>query len=219
MIRIRFGRRPLAAASLLLAAPVLLAAALASAQTKPAAGPMAFQIDPVHSAMGFKVRHIISMVPGQFRKFSGTVTYDAANPASFAAQVSVDAVSIDTGNQKRDDHLKSADFFEAEKFPALEFKSTKAEAAGEGMVRVTGDLTMKGITKPVTLDLTILGVAPGMGGATLMAFEGRGKLNRKDFNILWNRTLDSGGTVVGDEVELLIQVEAAHAPQTEKAKS
>jgi polyisoprenoid-binding protein YceI len=218
MIRIRTSAPGPLSPTFLLAAALLLPGAPARAQSK-AAGPMEFQIDPVHSAFQFKVRHIISMVPGQFRKVSGTISYDAAAPASLQAQVTIDAASLDTGNQKRDDHLRSADFFEVEKYPTIEFRSTKAEAVGEGKLRLTGDLTMKGITKPVTLDLTVLGVAPGFGGTTLLALEGQGKLNRKDFNILWNRTLDDGNTVIGDEVQLLIQIEAGHAPPADKAKS
>lgn len=189
-----------------------LAVAPLAAQDKPTSGIKSFEVDPVHSALQFKVRHIISMVPGQFRAFSGSVEYDPTAPTSLTARATVQVASIDTGNPKRDEHLKSPDFFDAANHPTLEFRSTKAEAAGEGKIRLTGDLTMRGVTKPITLDMTVLGVAPGFGGATLLGLEGKTTVSRKDFNILWNRTLDSGGTVLGDEVELTIQIEAAHKP-------
>jgi len=190
-----------------------LALAAGPAAAEETAGPKTFVIDPVHSAIQFKVRHnMIAKVPGHFSAFEGVVTYEAGKPTSLQPEVTIQTASITTGNERRDTHLKSDDFFAAETHPTITFKSTKAEAAGESKVRLMGDLTMRGVTKPVVLDVTILGVAPGMGGTTLFALEATGTVNRKDFGINWDRTLDTGGVVVSDEVQMIVQVEAKYAP-------
>jgi len=183
------------------------------------AAPETLDIDVVHSIVGFQVRHFFAKTPGRFKDFTGKVAFDAKNPAASSVDVTIQATSIDTENDRRDNHLRSGDFFEVEKFPTLTFKSTKVElapgkkelTAGDAF-KIQGDLTIKGITKPVTLDATYVGSGTvGIGGnsmGTVSGFEATTKVNRKDFNILWNRTLDQGGTMLGDDVTINLQVEA-----------
>jgi len=192
------------AAALLLSAPFALAA------------PTTWLIDPNHSSVEFSIRHLFSKVPGKFTKFSGTIVYDAANAPASSVKAEIDASTITTANEKRDGHLKSEDFFDVAKYPTLSFESTKVEAAGENKLKVDGSLTMHGVTKPVTLDVTFLGAGPGMGGRQVSGFEAIAKVNRKDFNITWNRNLDQGGTLLGDDVEIHLNVEANTPPPAEK---
>lgn len=192
----RFRPRPLALA----AALAMTLASIASAEV--------FQIDPVHSGVNFKVKHLFSMVPGRFKTFSGTIHYDAQNVEKSSVEVSIDAASITTDNEKRDGHLKSDDFFGVEKFPTIVFKSTKVAKKGEDKLEVAGDLTMRGITKPVTLMVDILGVGPGMGGATVAGFLGTARIDRTDYEVKWNRTLDTGGLLVGEDVMIELPIEA-----------
>ena len=185
----------------------VLAGALATgslAQAKPAT----WDIDTAHSGVAFTIRHLFAKVPGSFDAFSGTVVYDAENPAASSAQIEIQAKSIDTKNDRRDNHLRSADFFEVEKYPTITFKSTAVKDLGGGKHELTGDLTMHGVTKSVTLAVTFLGAGPGMGGETRAGFEATGTLNRKDFGIVWNKALDQGGTLLGDDVAITIGVEA-----------
>src|SRR5262245_28916397 len=121
------------------------------------AAPTTYTIDQNHSNVGFSVRHFFSKVPGNFQKFSGTIVYDPANPAAASVKAEIDATSINTRNEKRDGHLNSEDFFFTSKYPTLTFESTKVTAAGEGKLKVEGNLTMRGVTKPVTMDVTYLG--------------------------------------------------------------
>lgn len=192
------------AAALLLSAPFALAA------------PTTWAIDPNHSSVEFSVRHLFSKVPGKFTTFSGAIVYDPANPAASSVKAAIDASTISTANEKRDGHLKSEDFFDVAKYPTLTFESTKVEAAGENKLKVDGNLTMHGVTKPVTLDVTFLGSGPGPGDRQVSGFEAVAKVNRKDFNIIWNRNLDHGGTLLGEEVEIHLNVEAGTPPPAEK---
>jgi polyisoprenoid-binding protein YceI len=160
-------------------------------------------IDNNHSTVGFKVRHIFTKVPGLFNKFSGTIDYDAAKPEAGSVKVEIDAASIDTRNDRRNNHLRSADFFDVEKYPTLAFQSTKVVKNGESDLSVEGNLTIHGVTKPVTLAVSILGAS-----ATTAGFEATTTINRKDFGILWNRTLDNGGLLLGEDVEIEITIEA-----------
>ncbi len=176
------------------------------------AAPVTWTIDPNHSTVGFTIRHFFSKVPGNFTKFSGTVVYDADKPAASSATVEIDAASINTNNEKRDGHLKSEDFFFAEKYPTLKFVSTKVTPTGEGKLSLEGNLTMRGVTKPVTLAVTYLGSGPSFGGEMRAGFEATTKVNRKDFNILWNKTLDQGGTMLGDDVDITIGIEGVVRP-------
>lgn len=195
---------------------VALAAALVLSAPFASAAPTTWVIDPNHSSVEFSVRHLFSKVPGKFTKFAGTIVYDAANAPGSSVKAEIDASTITTANEKRDGHLKSEDFFDVAKYPTLTFESTKVAAAGENKLKVDGNLTMRGITKPVTLDVTFLGAGPGPREGQVSGFEAVTKVNRKDFNIVWNRNLDHGGTLLGEEVEIRLNVEANTPPPAEK---
>ena len=166
-----------------------------------------WQIDTAHSKAQFSVRHMmVTTVRGQFGKLTGTVNYDSAKPAASSVQAEVDTSTVDTQQAKRDAHLRSADFFDVEKFPAIKFLSTKIESAG-GRFRMTGDLTIHGVTKPVVFDIEGPNgpVKDGRGerlGATATA-----KISRKDFGMTWNRVLEAGGVTVSDDVTITVDVE------------
>jgi polyisoprenoid-binding protein YceI len=183
-----------------------LAVALSFASAVQAA-PTTYTIDNSHSNVGFSVRHIFSKVPGSFSKFSGAIVYDPAKPAESSVKAEIDASTINTRQEKRDGHLKTEDFFFVEKYPTITFESTKVTPAGEGKLQVEGNLTMRGVTKPVVLDVTVLGAAQNEKEA-VAGFEAVTKVNRKDFGINWNRALDQGGMLLGDEVEIRLDVEA-----------
>ena len=168
-----------------------------------------WEIDAAHSSVGFAVRHMmVTNVKGQFTKFAGTVELDDQDISRSVVDVSIDAASIDTGVAKRDDHLRTSDFLEATKFPKLTFKSTKVERAGEGKLKVTGNLTIRGVTKPAVL--LVEGPATPVKdpwGNTKTGITATTKINRKDFGVSWNKTMDGGGLVVGDEVTITIEAE------------
>lgn len=172
-----------------------------------------WQIDPAHTAAAFSVRHLaISTVRGQFKKVAGTVVLDESDITKSAVTVSIDTTTIDTGEPDRDKHLKSPDFFDVAKFPTMTFKSTKVEQAGSGKLKVTGDLTIRGTTKQVVLDIdgpsAVVKDPWGMqrSGVTVST-----KINRQDFGVKWNATMDNGGVVVGDDVTITIDVEMTKA--------
>jgi len=167
------------------------------------------QVDPAHSTAGFAIKHMmVSTVHGSFGKVTGTVNHDPKDPTKSTANIQIDPASLDTRVEKRDAHLKSADFFDVQKCPEMTFKSTKIEKAGEKKYKVTGDLTMHCTTKPVTLDVEGLnGPVKGAKGANLYAATATGKLNRKDFGLNWNQAIEAGGVAVGDEVQLTIDLE------------
>ncbi|HEX7599660.1 MAG TPA: YceI family protein [Polyangia bacterium] len=170
-----------------------------------------WDIDPAHSAVEFSVRHMmVTTVKGQFQKLKGTVELDEKDPTKSAVEVSIETDSLDTREPKRDGHLKSPDFFDAAKFPTITFKSTKIEKAGKGKFKITGDLTMHGVTKPVVLMAE--GPSAAMKdpfGRTIRGAMATGKINRKDWGMTWNKTLDAGGMLVSDEVKLEINAELA----------
>lgn len=188
------------------AAASLLAAALLTLTTAAQAAPTTWTIDPNHSNVTFTIRHFFSKVTGSFTKFSGTIVYDPANPAAASAKAEIDAASINTANERRDGHLKSADFFDVAKYPTLTFESTKVTADG-GKLKIEGNLTMHGVTKPVTLEGEFLGAGPAMGGQRA-GFEASAKVDRKDFGIIWNKVVDQG-TMLGDDVDIRLAVEGA----------
>jgi polyisoprenoid-binding protein YceI len=183
----------------------LLAAGLSS----PPATAQTWNVDPSHSSAEFSVRHLmISSVRGTFSKVGGTITGDPKNPSGLTINATVDVASVDTREPDRDKHLRSPDFFDAEKFPVMTFKSKRVTAAGAGKMKITGDLTIKGITKEVVLDVE--GPTPEIkdpSGNTRIGASATTTINRKDFNILWNKTMDSGGMVVGEDVKITIDVE------------
>ena len=163
-------------------------------------------IDPVHSSINFSVRHLmVSKVRGRFEKFGGAIVVGADGAPSVTAEIAVDSVS--TGNDQRDAHIKSADFFDVSKYPVATFISTGVESNGANYV-LNGQFTLKGVTKPVSLDLEFYGVNPGMGHGEVAGFEASAVLNRKDFGIDIDLPLESGGAVVGDKVTLTLEVEA-----------
>jgi polyisoprenoid-binding protein YceI len=169
-----------------------------------------WQIDPAHTNVEFTVRHMmISNVKGQFEKTSGTIAANGKDPASAKIDATIEASSIDTRVDKRDAHLKSAAFLDVAKFPTITFKSTKVEAAGPGKWKVTGDLTLHGVTKPVVLDVEATGtpINDPMGN-TRAGASATTKIKRSDFGLTWNQPLEAGGVMVGDEVAISIDVEA-----------
>ena len=193
--------RPVTAARVLGAALLLGAAGEARAADS-------YSIDPSHTNMGFSVRHFFSKVPGHFNKFEGTITYDTQDIAKSSVNVSIDAASIDTEEPKRDAHLKSPDFFDAEKFPKITFVSSKVTPAGPNKLKVDGTLTIRGVSKPVTLDVDLLGTGPDGWGGVRSGFEARTKINRQDYGVAWNKVVEGGGTVLSDEVDIVLNVEA-----------
>ena len=183
------------------------------------AAPVSYDIDPVHSRVEFTIRHIVSKVTGNFGDFKGTITYDPAAPASSTTTVEIVATSIDTNNERRDNHLRSADFFDVAKFPALTFKSTKVVPGEEGKFKVEGTLSMHGVTKPIVLDASFLGAGPGMDGSPHAGFEASAKVDRKDYGIIWNKALDQGGTLLGDDVSINLEIEAVASAKPEKKET
>ena len=163
-------------------------------------------IDPVHSSIGFSVRHLmVSKVRGNFENFSGAIVVAEDGTPSVTAEIAV--ASINTGNEQRDAHIKSADFFEVEKYPTATFTSTGVRANGDDYV-LDGEFTLKGVTKPVSLALEFNGVNPGMGQGEVAGFEASVVLNRKDFGVDLDLPLETGGTVVGDKVTITLDIEA-----------
>jgi polyisoprenoid-binding protein YceI len=168
-----------------------------------------WQIDPAHTNVEFTVRHMmISNVKGQFQKTTGTITINGNDPASATIDATIDASSVDTRVERRDTHLKSPDFLDVAKYPTITFKSTKVEADGPGKFKVTGDLTLHGVTKPVVLDVESSGAPVKVMGALHAGASATTKINRSDFGLTWNKALETGGVVVGDEVAISIDVEA-----------
>jgi polyisoprenoid-binding protein YceI len=163
-------------------------------------------IDPVHSTISFSVRHLmVSKVRGTFNTFSGAIVVAEDGTPSVSAEIAVD--SIDTGNEQRDAHLKSADLFDSEQHPTATFVSTGVRADGDDYV-LDGDFTLKGVTKPVQLKLEFNGVNPGMGHGEVAGFEASVVLNRKDFGVDLDMPLETGGTVIGDKVTVTLEIEA-----------
>lgn len=168
-------------------------------------------LDPSHSQIGFSVRHMmVSKVRGEFTKWSGTLDFDPARPEQTVAHVVIDAASINTHEAQRDAHLRSPDFFDAEKYPTLTFKSTKVEKVGENY-RVSGDLTIRGITRPVVLDAEFGGQVTDMQGNLRAGFSAKTSIERKDFGLVWNMVLEAGGFAVADKIDITLEVEAVQA--------
>jgi len=183
------------------------------------ASPITWAIDPVHSEVGFTIRHIWSKVPGKFTKFDGTIVYDPQNPAAASVKAVIEAASINTGNEMRDGDLKSGKFFDVAKYPTITFQSVKVTPATDGALKVEGNLTMHGVTKPVTLDAKFLGAGPGMEGEPRSGFEATTTVNRKDFGIVWNKTLDQGQMLLGDDVTIRINIEGVSEPEAPEPKA
>lgn len=196
------GKRTILAVALLcLAVPTLVHA-----------GP--WQFDPDHTGVHFKVRHLmVSTVHGEFEKVSGKIVYDEADVTKSSADITIDAASVNTRVQKRDEDLRSPHFLDVAKYPTITFKSKRVEKAGSGTLKMTGDLTIRGVTREVVL--TVEGPTPAIKdpwGNLRVGGQATTKINRKDFGVVWNAALEMGGAVVGDEVEISIDVEIYRKP-------
>lgn len=166
-----------------------------------------WKLDASHTKVGFSVPHMmVSTVEGQFKKATATVLLDEADLTKSQITVAIPVESIDTSDAKRDEHLRSPEFFDAKKFPTITFKSTKVAKAGKAY-KITGDLTIRGVTKPVTLDATLSGPVKTPWGNSMRASTITGTVKRSDFGLTWNKTLDAGGVVIGEDVKLDIQAE------------
>lgn len=177
----------------------LLLPALAVAETA------IYKVDADHSGVGFSIRHFVSNVPGRFRDFDGVIKYDRQNPAASSIEFTVKAASIDTANNDRDEHLRGKDFFDVQSFPNLTFTSTQVTARDADTLEVTGNLTLHGVTKPITIPVEVLGTVKTPNGEKA-GFESAFTINRKDYGIVWNRVLDAG-SVLGDDVKVSISIE------------
>jgi polyisoprenoid-binding protein YceI len=188
------------------ASAAVFALALLVPVTSPAAD--TYEIDPAHTSVQFSVRHMmISNVRGEFTKVAGKATGDVADPTATTVEATIDAASIDTRNEKRDEHLRGPDFLDAAKFPTITFKSTKVAKAGDGW-KLSGDLTLHGVTKPVVLDVTnVTAPTKDPWGNTRIGASATTKIDRQDYGIVFNKTLDGGGVLVGDEIAITIDVE------------
>jgi polyisoprenoid-binding protein YceI len=187
-------------------------AALAITATAATAAPTTYSVDKNHTEVGFEVRHFFSKVHGRFNTFDGTITFDPQNPAAIAVNATAQAKSVWTNNENRDADLRSPDFFSADSFPTLTFKSTKVTAAGKDKFKVAGDLTMRGVTKPVVFDAEYLGSgavgADGKSWGTKAGFTATAVINRKEWGINWNKVLDNGSVMLSDDVTLILNIEA-----------
>jgi polyisoprenoid-binding protein YceI len=190
-----------------------LAAVLALSAAVAAAEPVQYKIDPGHSLVGFNIRHFFSRTPGRFKDFSGTIMLDEKNLAASSVDVTIQAASINTEHERRDSDLRGPNFFNTDTFPTLTFKSTKVVAGPEKSFLIYGDLMIRGVTKPVTLQASLTGIGDvGMTGRParrLAGFDAKTTINRKDYGIVWYRVLDQGGSMLGDDVEISLQIEAA----------
>ncbi|MFC8271489.1 YceI family protein [Streptomyces sp. NPDC057271] len=168
-----------------------------------------YTIDPAHSSIGFTVRHaMVTNVRGSFGDHEGTLRLDGSNPGASAASIDIRIASVDTGIGDRDAHLRSGDFFDAERFPLMTFRSTEAEHLGGDRYRMTGDLTIKDVTRPLSLDLEFNGTATDPYGNERVGFEGSAEILRSDWGLTWNAALETGGVVVSDKVKLNFDISA-----------
>ncbi|MFE7327637.1 YceI family protein [Streptomyces sp. NPDC057565] len=171
-----------------------------------------YTIDPAHSSIGFTVRHaMVTNVRGSFGDHEGSLTLDGADPKNSAASIDIKIASVDTGIADRDGHLVSGDFFDAEKFPLMTFRSTQAEQLGGDKYRITGDLTIKDVTRPLAIDLEFNGSATDVYGNERVGFEGSADILRSDWGLTWNAALETGGVMVSDKVKLNFDISAIKA--------
>jgi polyisoprenoid-binding protein YceI len=188
-----------------LVAGIMLTAAAHGAET--------YTVDPVHSYVGFAVTHLmVSTVQGRFKDVSGTIQYDDKNVENSSVEVAIKTASLNTETEKRDTHLRSPDFFDVEKYPEITFKSTKIEKKGDGFV-ATGKLTIRGVTKEVQIPFKMRGPA-AIGKGKRLGVTGTLTINRQDYGVSWNKTIDGGGVVVSDDVDIDLKVEAGNEPKS-----
>ncbi len=181
-----------------------------------------YKLDPEHTTIGFRVSHLVfSKVPGRLNKFEGTIVLDPADLSKGTVEVTIDAASIDTNEPARDKHLKSDEFFDVEKYPKVTFRSIRVKPISQNKLQIEGNLTIHGVTKPVTLDVDELGFGPAGYGAYRAGFEARSRINRQDFDVSWNDVVEGGGLMVGNDVDINLSIEAIRqrAPQPETKRS
>jgi polyisoprenoid-binding protein YceI len=168
-----------------------------------------WKIDPSHSAIAFSVRHmVVSKTRGRFTRWNGELQFDPANPAASSVAVNIEPASLDTADADRDAHLRSPDFFDVEKFPTASFRSTKVEDQGGDRYRITGDLTLRGVTRPVVLEVTYEGSGKDPWGGERAGFNATTTIDRRHFGLEWNKALETGGLLVGEKVDLTLEIEA-----------
>ena len=167
-----------------------------------------YAIDKMHSEVTFQVRHLLTKVRGRFTNFSGTVFFDQNHPERSSASLTIDAVSIDTGTPDRDNHLRSGDFFAVDTYPTITFESARVVKTGDDAYDVTGILTIRAVAKEITLPVIYLGTAKDPYGNARAAFEAGTTINRKEFGLNWNATLETGGFLVGDDVKISLSIQA-----------
>jgi len=173
----------------------------------------AYTIDKAHSEVTFQVRHLLTKVRGRFSDFSGTVHVDEEEPGNASVSLTIDAASVDTNNADRDQHLRSDDFFAVATYPTITFESLRIVRTSTERYDVTGTLTIRGIAREVTLPVTYLGIAKDPWGNARAGFETDLTINRKDFGLLWNAALETGGFLVGDEVRISLSIQAIAEPE------
>jgi polyisoprenoid-binding protein YceI len=194
----------------LFAAAVLVPTLIAPAPlARPVTAPAVWTIDNTHSGVGFQIRHFVSKVRGKFKDVKGTITADESAWQNAVVDVEISTASISTDNDRRDAHLRSPDFFAADSFPTIRFRSTRVERNGDN-AKIYGDLTMRGVTKPVVLEGTLTGVMKSAQGDRV-GFEASTTVNRLDYGVKWNRAAEAGGAMLGDEVKIEINIEAVRA--------
>lgn len=178
---------------------------------------MPFQIDNKHSEIQFSVRHMmVSKVRGVFEKWGGVVALDLANPANTTVDITIDAASINTKDEQRDGHLRSPDFLNVAQYPAITFKSTKVELGGDNTAKLHGDLTIAGVSKPVVLAVEYQGNAKSPWGTVSHGFSASTKINREDWGLTWNAALETGGWLVGKDIQIDIEMELVEVAEPEK---
>jgi polyisoprenoid-binding protein YceI len=179
---------------------------------------MSWTIDPAHTSVRFTARHMmVTTVHGEFKEFDGTIAFDDKEPAKTTVDIRIDAASIDTHEPQRDGHLRSADFLNAEVYPALTFKSTSVEVEDDSRAKLHGDLTIRDVTKPVTLEVEYYGSGKTPYGKTVAGFNAQTRINRKDWGLTWNVALESGGWLVSDQIAISIEMELVAEAETEAA--
>ncbi|WP_327671726.1 MULTISPECIES: YceI family protein [unclassified Streptomyces] len=202
-----FGRKNESATTPATAATAAAAAAPANPDLAAVTGD--YTVDPAHTTLGFVARHaMVTNVKGSFSDFTGSLHLDGSDPAKSTASFDVQMASISTGNEDRDGHLKSADFFKIDEFPTMTFRSTSAESLGGDDYRITGDLTILGTTKPLTIDLEFNGVAKDPFGNERVGFEGKSEILRSDWGLSWNAALETGGVLISDKIKLNFDISA-----------
>jgi len=181
------------------------------ALASPAAAADTYSVDKSHATVLFQIRHFMTTVTGKFKDFDGSIQIDHARPENSSVEFTIQAASVDTNEPKRDEHLRSADFFDASQSRTIAFRSTKVSPAGRNVYEVIGDLTIRGVTRSITLPVTVLGEIKDPWGNNRIGFEISTTINRKDFGVSWNKALDQGGYLLGDDVKVSINLEAVQA--------